>query len=181
MTPLLAQDEAIKIADEKGRVTLGRKYAGKRFAVREEADGSARLIPVRLVPEGDAPLTVDRIEAAFAALESLTDNWDGQGSPRPLPALLSAAREVYALLRAGMLAHGLGWVEPHLGANERGQIQMEWWREDRSLTLFIRSETQVEFLKAWGNDIVSQMADGEVARIGDFLALVRWLADGKTS
>ena len=40
--------EGLKVADQKGRITLGSKYAGKHFAVREEADGSATLIPVLL-------------------------------------------------------------------------------------------------------------------------------------
>ena len=104
----LAQDvlEDIKVADQKGRVLLGSRYAGKRFAVREEPDGSALLTPVLIVPEKDQPLTYQRLAASFAALEGLRDDWDGHGSPAPAPPLLAYAREVVALLHAG--AHWRG-------------------------------------------------------------------------
>ena len=79
----------IKVADQKGRVTLGSKYAGKHFAVREEPDGTAILTPVLMVPEKERPLTSRRLAESFAALEALEDNWDGHGSPSPLPVLIA--------------------------------------------------------------------------------------------
>jgi hypothetical protein len=165
----------LKVADQKGRITLGSKYAGKHYAVREEADGSAVLTPVLVVLEKDAPLTARRLAESFHALESLKDNWDGRGSPAPSPALIASAREVVALLHAGALARGLHWTEPHPGANERGQIILEWWHGPRTLTLFVRTEDQVDYLKAWGSDIEHEMEDGEVSRLADFAALSRWL------
>jgi hypothetical protein len=173
----LTQDtlEDVKVADQKGRVTLGSKYAGKRFAVREEADGTAILTPVLIVPEKERPLTLRDLAETFASLETLEANWDGRGSPAPSPALVAYAREVVALLQAGALARGLRWTSPHIGVNERGQITLEWWQGERTLTVFMRSEDQVDYLKAWGSNIVSEMEDGAVSRIADFVALSRWL------
>jgi hypothetical protein len=176
----LIQDslDDLKVADQKGRITLGSKYAGKRFSVREEADGTAILTPVLIVPEREKPLTSRRLAESFAALEALKDNWDGRGSPAPSPALIAYAREVLALMQAGALARGLRWMEPHIGSNERGQVTLEWWQDACSLTLFIRSEDQVDYLKSWGSNILDEMEDGEVSRIADFVALSRWLYQG---
>ena len=112
---------------------------------------------------------------SFAGLEKLQDNWDEHGSPAPLPTILAYAREVMALLHAGALARGVAWIEPHISSNERGQITLEWWRNERTLTLFVRSAEQVDYLKAWGSNIESEMEDGEVSRLADFAALSRWL------
>lgn len=170
----------LKVSDQKGRITLGRKYAGKRFVLREEADGTAILTPVVVVPEKETPLTSRRLTESFATLEALEDNWDGQDSQAPAPALVAYAREVLALLHASALARGVRWIDPHIGCNEQGQISMEWWHDQRNLTLFIRSENRIDYLKSWGSHIVNEMEDGEVSRIADFIALSRWLYEGDT-
>lgn len=175
MERIVEKAEALKIADRKGRITLGSRYAGKTFALREEADGTTVLTPVLIVPEKDRPLTSRRLTENFAALESLQENWDGHGSPAPAHALITYAREVLALFHAAALAHSLPWEEPHIGSNERGQITLEWWHDPRTLTVFIRSEEQVDYLKSWGSDILKDMEDGEITRPSDFIALTRWL------
>ena len=167
--------DGLKVADQKGRITLGSKYAGKHFAVREGEDGTATLIPVLIVPEREQPLTSERLHRPFASLETLQDNWDGHGSPAPSKALLAEAREALALLHAGAMARGVRWEEPHVGVNERGQVTLEWWKGERSLTVFVRAEDRMDYLKAWGKDIEAEMEDGELSRLSDFAALSRWL------
>ena len=169
-----ALDE-IKVADQKGRILLGSRYAGKRFALQKEPDGSALLVPVVIVPESDQPLTSRHLDEVFADLATLHDNWDGYGSPAPSAGILAYAREVVAVLQAAALSRGVPWVPPHIGSNERGQVTLEWWQGDRTLTLFVRSEDQVDYLKAWGSNIESEMEDGEVSRLADFVTLSRWL------
>ena len=167
--------DAFKVADQKGRITLGSRYAGKSFAVREDQDGSATLIPILIIPERDRPLTSDRLAKSFSSLKGLQNNWDGHGSPAPTEALMAEARETLALLHAGSMARGLHWDEPHIGVNERGQITMEWWKDERSLTVFVRAKDRADYLKAWGKDIEAEMEDGELNRLSDFTALIRWL------
>ena len=72
----LAQDslEGLKVADQKGRITLGSRYAGKHFAVWEGDDGTATLVPVLIIPEREKPITMGRLAEAFTALETLHDN-----------------------------------------------------------------------------------------------------------
>lgn len=165
----------LRIADSKGRVLLGARYAGKRFAVHEKADGTAILTPVVVVPEREKPLTAQAIAEGVAWLETLKENWDGHDSLAPAPSLVAYAREVIALLYAGALARNLYWFPPHIGVNERGQITLEWWRKERDLAVFIRAEGQIEYLKAWGSNIETEMEDGELSRLDDFAALSRWL------
>lgn len=170
--------EDIKIADPKGRIGLGVRFAGQRFAVQRRPDGATILTPVVIIPETERPLTNRRLSEIFAPLASLNDDWDGRGSLAPIPTVLAFARETLVLLQAGGLGRGVAWTEPHIGVNERGQITMEWWRRNRALTIFVRAEGEVDYLKSWGVNIVKDMEDGELTRIADFVALSRWLHEG---
>ncbi len=165
----------LRVADRKGRVTLGSKYAGRRFSMREEPDGTAILTPVVVVSESEQPFVSRRVVEDFAALEALRDNWDGRGSIAPAPALIGQAREVLAMLHAGVIARGAAWTDPNIGSNERGQVIMEWWHDNRSLTVFVRSAGQVDYLRAWGRDIEAEMEDGKLERLDDFVEQCRWL------
>lgn len=171
--------EDVRTADGKGRVALGARFAGRRFAVREQPDGGALLTPVVITAESERPLTTRRLREAFAALENLPENWDGRGSVAPSPQTVAAAREALALLHAGALARGVPWREPHVSADERGQVTLEWWAGagagTRTLTVFVRPGGRVDYLKAWGPDIESEMEDGELSRLSDFAVLSRWL------
>lgn len=168
-------DHELRIADQKGRIALGRKYAGKRFIMREKPDGSAVLTPVMIVPEGDESLSGTSIDEAFATVGSLHENWDGHASLAPSEDVVRSARETYALLKAAALAGNAPWIEPHIGSNERGQIMLEWWNGLRTLTLFVRSSAQIDYLKSWGSNIESEMEDGVVEKILDFVQLSHWL------
>lgn len=48
----------LRVADSKGRVLLGSRYAGERLAVREEADGTIVLTPM-VVDEREKPSNHD--------------------------------------------------------------------------------------------------------------------------
>ena len=175
MKPGRGMLEELKVADQKGRILLGSRYAGKRFALREEEDGTTVLTPVVVVAEHEGLITSRRLAECFAALEQLFDNWDGNGSLAPLPGVIDHAREAMALLQASAMARDLPWSDPHIGVNERGQVILEWWQGDRALTLFVRSSNQVDYLKAWGANIQNEMEDGAVSQIADFIALSHWL------
>ena len=99
----------LKIADQKGRIALGSRHAGKRFSVREEEDGTTILTPVLVVPEKNYAPLLSMLDESFAALESLTGNWDGRGSPAPSPTLVRHAREMLALMQAGVISRGIPW------------------------------------------------------------------------
>lgn len=178
MKPTLDDRTTLKVADQKGRLALGSRYARKHIAVREEPDGTTVLTPVSLVPDKDLDLTAHRLTACLSALEALRNNWDGRRGVAPSSALVDHAREVVAMLHAGAMTRGIRWEVPHVGSNERGQITLEWWSGPRTLTIFVRDIDQIEFLKAWGSDIASEMEDGEISRLSDFGTLSNWLFEG---
>lgn len=175
MKPAPDAFDDLRTADNKGRIALGARFAGRRFALREQPDGSALLTPVVVTAETERPLTGRRLQEAFAFLEGIQDDWDGRGSPAPTPETIAGAGEALALLQSGALARGVPWTPPHIGVNELGQITLEWWAGNRSLTVFVRSESRVDYLKSWGANIETEMEDGELSRLADFAALSRWL------
>ena len=107
--------------------------------------------------------------------QELADNWDGYGSPAPTTEVIVYAREALAMLHAGALAQNTTWTEPHISCNERGQVTLEWWKGSQTLTLYVRSGNKLDYLKAWGCNIESEMENGSVEGIADFIALSRWL------
>ena len=107
--------------------------------------------------------------------EELADNWDGYGSPAPTTEVIVYAREALAMLHAGALAQSTAWTEPHISCNERGHVTLEWWKGSQTLTLYVRSANKLDYLKAWGSNIDSEMKNGSVEGIADFIALSRWL------
>lgn len=116
-----------------------------------------------------------RETSKFGALDQLEDNWDGHGSLARSSTMLAEARAALALLHAGALGRNIRWEDLHIGVNERGEITMEWWQGERSLTVFVRSEGSIDYLKAWGTDIETQMEDGSLSSLSDFASLSSWL------
>lgn len=45
---------ATKTVDSKGRVTLGKEFAGRTVTVRKSKDGRIVIVPVKVVPEDEA-------------------------------------------------------------------------------------------------------------------------------
>jgi hypothetical protein len=79
-------------------------------------------------------------------------------------------REMY---RAAL---GLGrpWLRPHVTANVHGEVVFEWWRGPKKLTVYVSGET-VEYVKVWGADIESEMAEGDASTDTSRRRLWDWL------
>jgi len=43
-----------KTVDAKGRVTLGKEFAGRTVSIRKSKDGGLVIVPVKVVPEHEA-------------------------------------------------------------------------------------------------------------------------------
>lgn len=166
----------IKTADQKGRVVLGSRYAGKRFAFEEQENGTAVLVPVVVVSESEQSLTSRYLTDQFAALRENRGGSDD--SPSPVPERIDQAKETLALLQASALARGVRWHDPNISGNERGEVVLEWWWQSRSLTVFVGDRGAVRYLKAWGANIESEREDGELNRISDFVSVAHWLYGG---
>lgn len=70
------------------------------------------------------------------------------------------------------------YVEEHAGYRRSlspwGEDMYEWWRGGRKLTVYLGC-TRSTYVKAWGDDIVDEMEDGEIHLPEDFAALWQWL------
>lgn len=109
---------------------------------------------------------------AIQRLRSLDDNWDGLGSAKPNEAAIAnAVRAVPELINAAESAGG--WSLPNTTANDVGEVVLEWWAGENKLTLFVRPDG-IDFLRAWGEDVMADMEDGELAG-GSFATLWAWL------
>jgi hypothetical protein len=135
-----------------------------------ETKNSLRQTILRL--DGNKPLiTVEDI----ASLLRLPANWDGFDcvAPKEL-AIEHAISYVYEIHQAVFLTVGLDWKKPHVTANSEGDVVFEWWHKEHDLTFYI-SELEVEYVKAWGVNIHSEMEEGCIDSINTFLDLWKWL------
>lgn len=66
------------------------------------------------------------------------------------------------------------WSEPAVNLGDYGQLELQWWCGEKSLTLVVDG-ARMNYLKAWGDDLQSDMEDGEVEDAPGFLDLWSWL------
>ncbi len=66
------------------------------------------------------------------------------------------------------------WIEPNVTASEEGEVVFEWWHGSKKLTVYIGNQS-AEYLKVWGTDINSAMADGDANPISTCRSLWEWL------
>jgi hypothetical protein len=116
-------------------------------------------------------ITVEEI----SSLRGWLANWDGFDcvAPKEL-AIERAISYVYEIHKAVFLTEGLNWKKPHVTASSEGEVVFEWWHEERDLTLYI-SVLEIEYVKAWGMNIHSEMEEGCIDSINTFLDLWKWL------
>lgn len=106
-------------------------------------------------------------------LYSLNRDWDGHGSAAPRRESVESSLAVIPLFRNLVASAGQRWAQPHVSANEDGNVVFEWWQGRRKLTVYVRS-AHVTYIKVWGVNIDSEMEDGCVTDKG-FASLWIWL------
>ena len=67
----------LKMVGNSGQISLGKKYAGKHFELREEEDGTIVLKPMRVIPESDAWLHTPEMREKLAR----ADQWCKENPP----------------------------------------------------------------------------------------------------
>jgi hypothetical protein len=103
-----------------------------------------------------------------------SENWDGEGSAKPSLYSILEARRWIRRMRADATRTGECWIEPHTVADENGDVVFEWWNEDRNLIVYVSPHT-IYYLQVWGEDVESQMADGQIETREDHKKLWLWL------
>jgi len=68
----------LKMVGTSGQISLGKKYAGKYFEVREQEDGAIVMTPMRVIPESEAWLHTPEMKEKLAR----ADAWMDANPPR---------------------------------------------------------------------------------------------------
>ncbi|MBI3527635.1 MAG: hypothetical protein HY067_06670 [Betaproteobacteria bacterium] len=128
-----------------------------------------------LVPASERlrDLTSRRVRLAIFKMASRNANWDGYGSAAHNENSIASAVEAIEELFDQTKIANFGWVDPHVGLNERGDVVFEWWNYHKKLTLYFSPET-IEYVSSWGSNIETQMEAGVLEKDG-FADLWRWL------
>lgn len=101
------------------------------------------------------------------------DNWDGKGSKKPSPLVLSAAHVrlenfLYSVVNSGRI-----WKIPFVSSDEDGHITIQWNNGMHEFHIEIGEET-TEYIKVWGANIEHEMHLG-ILKEKEFLNLWDWL------
>jgi len=68
----------LKMVGNSGQISLGKKYAGRYFEVREQEDGAIIMMPMCVIPESDAWLHTPEMREKLAR----ADAWMDANPPR---------------------------------------------------------------------------------------------------
>jgi hypothetical protein len=68
----------LKMVGTSGQISLGKKYAGKYFEVREREDGAIVMTPMQVIPESEAWLHTLEMREKLAR----ADAWMDANPPR---------------------------------------------------------------------------------------------------
>lgn len=137
---------------------------------------SSSTTTLKVEPDNIAFLVLSPTYSAIGRLSQLNDDWDGCGSTKPNPAAIQRAMTMLeGFYRTASVAGGAPyqWVAPHISASEDGEVVMEWWSGAHKLTVYV-GETSAQYLKVWGTNITTQMADGAIEG-NQFQGLWLWL------
>jgi hypothetical protein len=117
-------------------------------------------------------------EANIVRVMSRINNWDGHGSLAPNRECAEEARRfLHAMFESARHNHpaSVQWMAPNISSNEIGEITLEWWYKNRDVTIFIREDMTITFLKSWGTHIYEEMEEGLIFSMDDVRSLSEWL------
>lgn len=121
----------------------------------------------RCIPSFDLNELQIRTMTGLLRVNTLTDNWDGEGSPRPSSTALNLASELLgSLILEGMPT---AFVSP----TSMGGVQLEWTQNGRELEIEILPDGSMEFLKVVNGN---PQNEGPTTR-EQIPSLARWLRD----
>jgi hypothetical protein len=90
------------------------------------------------------------------------------------PGTLTRAARWLAWLRGAVAWLEGKWYEPHVTVSPEYELVCEWWIGDRKLTVYF-SDEHAEFIKVWGPDIETEMAEGNAEDKTATLTAWQWL------
>jgi hypothetical protein len=102
------------------------------------------------------------------------DNWNSYGASAPKYEAVRSADHWVELLYQEVMESALDWIEPNVTASAEGEVVFEWRHDEKRLTVYIGTQG-VEYVKDWGPDINTEMADGYAASPNIRKSLWKWL------
>lgn len=137
-----------------------------------------RAGPMRKPPKQSPPVTPRAsLSATLDKVKDLIDwpeGWNGYDVAAPNPDAIKYALTWIRGMHADATA--TEWHNPHVAADEDGDVLFEWWNGDKALTIYI-SEDEVRYVKGWGLDMEAEMEDGLATTPEIRGALWEWLMD----
>jgi hypothetical protein len=72
-----------------------------------------------------------------------------------------------------ILISSQGWLNPNITASADGEVVLEWRQGAKRLTIYIGNQS-AEYVKSWGPDMTTEMADGSADSTRVRLSLWKW-------
>lgn len=111
-------------------------------------------------------------EKKIFELMTWPEGWDDDEAPRPNPTSVRRARwwaeELYRDLSAGL------WINPHISADEGGEVSFEWWKGRRKLSVYVSADA-IEYVKVEKVGSSVKMEDGLIKTPQERRHLWYWL------
>lgn len=122
-----------------------------------------------------APVALNAVRHRISKLNWWVANWDGYGSTKPNPMAVDSARSIMTELFRGATLTRHGWSDPHVSANETGDVVLEWWQDNRKVTVYV-TPAEMRYLLVWGDDMDTEMEEQTItAARQDFEGIWSWL------
>ena len=109
-------------------------------------------------------------------LLDLLEGWNGYDVAAPNPKAVAHAKLWIERLYDDVLHTPTVWRKPHVTASEDGDVLFEWWNGEKGLSVYISTDGKAEYLKDWGSNIVTQMADGDATAVNMRNDVWPWLS-----
>lgn len=148
--------------------TLARAYL--RITSDQRRSYEANLYPLD-IPESLA-LTLSKI----TSLLTWPDGWNGYNALAPHPMAVLDAWNWIRLFYQEILTSSQDWLNPGVTASADGEVVLEWRQGIKRLTIYVGNQS-VEYVKSWGPDITTEMADGSADSTRVRLSLWKWFMD----
>ncbi|MDQ2732142.1 MAG: hypothetical protein M3Y56_10820 [Armatimonadota bacterium] len=107
------------------------------------------------------------------ALYSLGENWNGYEVLAPNEGAIEEAKLWLLSFYEEVSGNEMPWINPHVAANEAGDVALEWTRGIKRLNVFI-SPQEAWYIKAWGPSVLHEMSDGSISIRENRLAIWSW-------
>ena len=147
-------------------------YVGTASATQEGDTAKKVLRDERL---DVAPVALNAVRQRLGKLNWWGANWDGYGSAKPHSDAVGSARSAVSEFFRGAALTQYGWSDPHISANESGDVVLEWWQDYRKVTVYV-TPTETSYVLVWGDNMETEMDEGTITSARhDFERIWSWL------